>query len=75
LKQKELDKLRQIQQEIEETDWTVVLPNKPRKYYWEHELGWLDLMLEIDLIERENMPLTQLENVEFVEHMDEIRTF
>ena len=48
--EKEIESLKKIQKQIEQGSW----PGKPKKYLWEHELGWLDLMFEIELIKEES---------------------
>jgi hypothetical protein len=44
----EIQKLKESQKIIETGDWS----NKLNKNLWEHELGWLDMQMEIEIIER-----------------------
>lgn len=47
--QEEVMKLKETQKQIE--SW-INNSNKPQKYLWEHELGWIDLELEINELQR-----------------------
>src|SRR5208337_2084108 len=51
----EIQRLKEAQKRIEEGSW----PEKPRETFWEHELGWLDLQFEIELIQGELMTAKQ----------------
>lgn len=66
----EIEKLNKILLEIEKLD----LPNmkKDPKYFWEHELGWLDNWYEIILITKENnmTPQQYVEAVSVTESND-----
>ena|SRR5208337_3289332 len=52
----EIQRLKEAQKKIEQGYW----PEKSRETFWEHELSWLDLQLEIELIQGEIMTPGQI---------------
>lgn len=58
----EIKSLKQKQRFIE--NW-VNNENKQQKYLWEHELGWLDLQIEIEMIKKENEAIRVERDVRF----------